>query len=107
MKKIVFIGGYDKSDFIIYVSKILAVLEKNVLVIDTTLLQKMKYIVPTMAPTAKYITTYDGIDIAFGFENMNDIGDYLGISDFNCYDYIIYDIDNPQYYDSFGIEARR
>ena len=38
---------------------------------------------------------------------MNDIGDYLGISDFNCYDYIIYDIDNPQYYDSFGIEARR
>ena len=107
MKKIVFIGGYDKSDFIIYVSKILSIIGKSVLVIDTTLVQKIKYIVPTMSPTAKYVTTYDGIDVAFGFDNMKDLGDYLGTNDFKCYDFVIYDIDNPQYYDSFGIEPRR
>ena len=73
MKKIAFIGGYDKADIIIYVAKILSVLNKKVLIVDTTLIQKTKYIVPTMTPTAKYVTTYDGIDIAIGFEDMNDI----------------------------------
>ena len=103
MKKIAFIGGYDKSDMIIYVAKILSLIPKKVLVIDTTLLQKTKYIIPTMTPTAKYVTTYDGIDVAIGFSDMNDLGGYLGIDNFDYYDFIIYDIDNPIYYDSFGI----
>ena len=103
MKKIAFIGGYDKSDTIIYISKILAVLKQKVLVIDTTLIQKTKYIVPTMTPTLKYVTTYDGIDIAIGFSNMNDLQGYLSIPNFEGYDYIIYDIDDPNYYNSFGL----
>ena len=107
MKKIVFIGGYDKSDTIIYISKILSLLNQRILVIDTTLLQKTKYIVPTMTPTAKYVTTYDGIDIAIGFSNMQDLIQYLGISNYaDEYDYIIYDIDNPEYYSSFEIEPK-
>ena len=57
MKKIAFIGGYDKSDIIVYIAKILSMLNKKILVIDTTLLQKTKYIIPTMTPTAKYVTT--------------------------------------------------
>ena len=104
MRKIVFIGGYDKSDIILYMSKILSLMDKRILVIDTTLLQKMRYIIPTMTPTAKYVSTYDGIDIALGFDNMQDLIQYLGIANFaDEYDYIIYDIDNPVYYESFEI----
>ena len=104
MKKIAFIGGYDKSDIIIYIAKILSVMPKKVLVIDTTLLQKTRYLIPTMTPAAIYVTTYDGIDLAVGFENMEELGSYLGISNFEYYDIIIYDIDNPKYYDSFGLK---
>ena len=104
MKKIVFIGGYDKSDMIIYIAKILSLMNKRILVIDTTLLQKTKYIVPTMTPTLKYVTTYDGIDIAIGFKDMLDLQSYLGIANFEEYDYILYDIDNPDFYNSFEIE---
>lgn len=104
MKKIAFIGGYDKADIIIYIAKILSVLDKKVLVIDTTLIQKTKYIVPTMTPTLKYVTTYDGIDIAIGFKDMKDLQEYLAIPDFNEYDYIIYDIDNPDFYNSFELK---
>ena len=67
MERIAFIGGYDKADIIIYISKLLSLLKKKILVIDTTLIQKTKYIVPTMTPTKKYVTTYDGIDIAIRF----------------------------------------
>lgn len=105
MKKIAFIGGYDKSDIIIYIAKILSMINKRILVIDTTLLQKTKYIVPTMTPTLKYVTTYDEIDIAIGFSNMEDVKQYLGINNFeNEYDYIIYDIDDPDCYANFGLK---
>ena len=109
MKKIAFIGGYDKADIILYVSKILSIIGKKVLVVDTTLIQKTKYIIPTMTPVAKYVTTYDGIDVAIGFNDMTDLGEYFGFTkpeDFNYYDFIIYDIDNPNYYDSFKIGPR-
>lgn len=104
MKKIAFIGGYDKSDIIIYVAKLLSMLNKKILIIDTTLIQKTRYIVPTMTPTLKYVTTYDGMDIAIGFSDMTDLQRYLGISNFEEYDYIIYDIDNPDFYISFGLQ---
>lgn len=104
MKKIVFIGGYDKSDIIIYMAKILSMIDKKVLIIDTSLIQKTRYIVPTMNPTLKYVTTYDKIDIAIGFENMKDLQSYLAVPDFNEYDYIIYDIDNPDNYESFELK---
>ena len=35
---------------------------------------------------------------------MKDLSDYLGINDFNYYDYVILDIDNPAFYDSFEIK---
>lgn len=104
MKKIAFIGGYDKADMIIYIAKILSLMNKRILIIDTTLMQKTKYIVPTMTPTLKYVTTYDEIDIAIGFKDMPDLQAYLGIPNFEEYDYILYDIDNPEYYISFGLQ---
>ena len=51
-----FIGGYDKTDLMLYVAKILATANKKVLYIDATLNQKAKYTIPAMNPTKTYIT---------------------------------------------------
>ena len=90
MKAVGFIGAYDKTDLIIYVAKILTAINKKVLIIDATILQKAKYIVPKMLPARTYITTYEDIDIAVGFYNYNEIKEYLGISEDTAleYDYI-------------------
>ena len=42
MKKIGFIGTYDKLDLILYVGKILTTLKQKVLIIDATLIRKSK-----------------------------------------------------------------
>lgn len=76
-------------------------MKKNILFIDTTLTAKSKYIVPTMTPTKCYITTFDGIDIAIGFENMQAIKDYMGVSKELDYDYVLVDLDNPINYKNF------
>ena len=96
MKRIGFIGAYDKIDLIIYVGKILATLGKRVLVIDATLNQKARYVVPVINPSKTYITEYEGIDIAVGFSNYEDINRYLGVAE-NVeleYDCIFVDTDN-------------
>lgn len=72
------------------------------LIIDTTLMQKTRYIVPTMTPAQKYVTTFDGIDIAIGFENMDDLKDYFGIEGDLKYDFIFGDVDSGEAYDNFG-----
>lgn len=102
MKKTVFIGGYDKSDLILYIAKILAVSGKRVLFIDTTLMQKTRYIVPTMTPAQKYVTTYDGIDIAIGFESMEDLKEYFAVEGDLNYDIALIDVDSPEKYINFG-----
>ena len=81
MKKIGFIGAYDKTDLIIYIAKILTVLNQKVLVVDATTNQKARYVVPVINPTTAYVTEYEDIDIAVGFSNINNIKRYLGISD--------------------------
>ena len=94
--------GYDKSDLILYIAKILTVSGKKVLFLDTTLMQKTRYIVPTMTPAQKYVTTYDGIDIAIGFYNMQDLKEYFSIDGELKYDFVLADIDSPEAYINFG-----
>lgn len=79
MKKISFIGCYDKIDVILYVAKILVAMDKKVLVVDNTINQKAKYIVPVIKPTRAYVTEFENIDVAVGFNNFNEIKEYLGI----------------------------
>lgn len=107
MKKIGFIGAFDKTDLIIYVSRVLVEMGKRVLVIDSTVNQKAKYIVPTINPTASYVTEYEGIDISVGFRDYNSIKAYLGMPDSAvlAYDYIFIDIDDPTLLDSFEINT--
>ena len=102
MKKIAFIGGYDKTNLILYIAKILTVLGKKVLFVDTTLTKKTKYVLPKMGKTANYITTYERIDIAIGFENLEQIEKY-NESRFN-YDYILIDIGSPVNYRNYKIK---
>lgn len=81
MKKIGFIGAYDKIDLILYVAKTATEVGKKVLVVDTTLLQKARYIVPCIAPSKYYITEYEDFDVAVGFGNLDEIKKYLGIEE--------------------------
>lgn len=106
MKTIGFIGAYDKTDLIIYIARILTAMNKRVLVIDTTFLQKAKYIVPAISPAKTYIATYEDIDIAVGFYDYYSIKSYLGISEqANLdYDYIFIDIDSYECLESFNIQ---
>lgn len=103
MEKIAFIGGYDKTDMLLYIAKILTVLKNRVLIIDSTILQKSRYIVPVMAPTQKYITTYEDIDVAVGFKGFDDIKTYLGVQELE-YEYVLLDIDSSIYYELYQVE---
>ena len=104
MKKIAFIGSYDKTDFLLYIAKIVTVLGKKVLIVDATIMQKAKYIVPVIRPTTTYITEFENIDVAVGFSDMDEIRGYLGLASENEfeYDYAILDIDTYQGYTNFN-----
>lgn len=105
MKKIAFIGGYDKTDLILYIAKILKVLGKKVLFIDTTITAKTQYIVPTLTPTKKYVTTYDGIDVAIGFKDIRDFREYQSIEGSldDEYDFMLVDLDSSEAYYNFEL----
>ena len=95
MEKIGFIGTFDKTDLLIYVSRILVEMNKTVLIIDATVNQKAKYIVPVISPTMSYVTEFEGIDVAVGFTDYNGIKRYLGMPESAAltYDYIIIDME--------------
>lgn len=106
MKNICFIGAFDKLDFILCIAKIITNLDKKVLIVDATDLQKSRYIVPTINPTKSYVTSFSGIDIAIGFESYEEIERYLG--DTECqvmkYDYVLVDIDKGGIFSNFNNE---
>lgn len=107
MKKIGFIGAYDKTDLILYVAKILVEMGRKVILIDTTLTQKARYIVPVIKPSKSYVTEFEGIDIAVGFENMDNIKEYLGMPklvELN-YDIALIDMDTSNAVRSFELET--
>lgn len=102
MKKIGFIGAFEKTDLIIYTARILTEAGKRVLMIDTTVLQKARYIIPCIAPTKFYVTEYEGIDVAVGFEDIESLNQYMGDIE-NDYDVVLVDVDSYEKFDSFEI----
>lgn len=106
MKKIGFIGAYDKTDLIIYIAKILTTLGKKMLVVDSTIIGKARYVVPVINPTKTYITEFEGVDIAVGFSNMEEIRKYLGVSDKEEleYDIVLIDTDNIKGINDFELQ---
>lgn len=106
MKKIGFIGAYDKTDLIIYIAKILTTLGKKVLVVDTTITQKAKYVVPAINPTITYITEFEKIDIAIGMKDEENIKKYLGLAADQKleYDFMFVDTDNIEGFNKFNLQ---
>ena len=105
MKEVGFVGAFDKTDLIIYIAKILTVLGKKVLIADTTVTQKARYVVPALNPTLSYITEFEEIDIAVGFNNIEKIAEYTNKSIETLeYDYILVDIDNAENAMNFRID---
>ena len=106
MKTIGFIGAYDKTDMLLNIAKILTVMGKNVLLVDSTLNQKARYVVPTITPTASYITTFEDIDIAVGFENRNTMENYMGLETEELpYDIVLVDCDSIERIKDFKLET--
>lgn len=104
MERIGFIGGYDKTDLIIYTAKILTELGKKVLILDTTQKQKTRYVVPAINPTVSYITEFNNIDVAVGFENFEAVQHYFGIGDEELlYDYALVDLDSVNSANQIGL----
>lgn len=108
MEKVAFIGSYDKADMLIYIAKLLVLMKKKVIVIDTTALSKSRYIVPSIQASKQYITTYEGVDVAIGFETMKQIEAYNAQykTEKVEYDYALIDIDSYRGYYYFQIGAK-
>ena len=115
MKKIGFMGAYDKANFMIYTAKVLRLLDYKVLVVDASSVQKIKYIIPAINPTKSYITSFEDIDFAVGFEEWAEVERYLGIrydsnenevtkTNTDIYDYVLIDIDSAERLESFEME---
>ncbi len=115
MKKIGFMGAYDKANFMIYTAKVLRLLDYKVLVVDASSVQKIKYIIPAINPTKSYITSFEDIDFAVGFEEWAEVERYLGIrydsnetevtkANTDIYDYVLIDIDSAERLESFEME---
>lgn len=104
MKKIGFIGAFEKTDLMVYVARILVELQKKVLIVDSTILGKARYTVPSISPSKYYVTEFEGIDVAIGFNNMESIADYLGVSDLQ-YDFALIDIDLHENLERFNMES--
>lgn len=105
MKKVGFIGMYDKTDLILNIAKILTTMDQRVIVVDSTITQKAKYVVPVLNPTITYITNFEDIDVAVGFRTENEINGYLGLNENEDlpYDVMLLDIDNADAMETFGI----
>lgn len=107
MKKIGFVGAFDKTNLMMYTAKVLQNMNKKVLVIDGTILQKMRYVVPTISHSKMYITDFENIDFAVGFQNMEQIVQYLQIGKMSekelPYDYILVDVDNRVAFRTFYV----
>lgn len=105
MKKIGFIGAYDKTDLLVNLAKILTVMNNRVLIIDSSLMQKAKYVVPVINPTVMYITTFEDFDVAVGFKSLKQIKGYLGFSENENlpYDIILIDSDTEESIENFEL----
>lgn len=101
MKSVGFIGGYDKTEFILQIAKVLTLANRSVLVIDASVAQKARYVVPTISKEKSYVTEFEDIDVAIGFENIEDVKKYLGSLN---YDIVLIDVESFDGIKNFKVE---
>lgn len=105
MMKIGFIGAYDKIDLLLNVAKILTVMNYKVLLVDATTNEKTRYIVPAINPIGSYVTSFENIDVAVGFDSIESIKNNIGLFGGFQYDIVLIDCDNIEKRESFQIET--
>ena len=105
MKKIGFIGAYDKTDLLLNIAKILTTMNNRTLIIDSTINQKAKYVVPAIDPTISYITSFEDIDVAIGFNDLDEIKRYTGTNTDLPYDVVLVDCDTIERLEKFKLEG--
>lgn len=104
MQVIGLIGYVDKYDMVMNLAKTINIMDKSVLVIDATLDRKLKYIVPALDNIGRaYVTQYNDIDFAVGFDSMHDVENYMAEQSINIalYDFVLIDMDSPRSYEFF------
>ena len=104
MKIIGFIGAYDKTDLLLNIAKVLITMNNRVLLVDSTINQKAKYVVPAINPTVSYITSFEDIDVAVGFNSVVEIQRYAGITGELPYDVLLIDCDTIERVEQFELE---
>lgn len=104
MRNIGFIGAYDKTDMLLNIAKILTIMGNRVLIVDSTINQKARYIVPAISPAMSYITSFEDMDIAVGFNKVENIKRYAGITSDLPYDILLIDVDVPERIQEFNLE---
>lgn len=104
MKVIGFVGACDKTDLMLNIAKVLTVMNNRVLMIDSTIIQKARYVVPTITPAMSYITSFEDIDVAVGFQDFVSVQRYLGGTNEPPYDILLVDCDMAEKIQGFGLE---
>lgn len=106
MRKIGFIGAFDKTDLLLQIAKILTTMGIKTVVIDSTINQKAKYVVPVINPTITYVTEYEEFDVAVGFKDFDAMEKYLGLGETEGleYDIALIDTDSSNVFSAFGME---
>ena len=101
-----FIGMYDKTDLLLNIAKILTTMKKSVLIIDSTIEQKTKYVVPAINPTASYITNFEDFDVAVGFNNLEQIKQYFGGQEIQ-YNIVLISVDSSEKFEAFELNKAK
>ena len=80
-------------------------MEKRILVIDSSINQKAKYVVPAIDPTVSYITSFEDIDVAIGFNDLDEVKKYTGVNEELPYDILLIDCDSIERLEKFELEG--
>ncbi|TVX85620.1 hypothetical protein [Paenibacillus agilis] len=94
MKRILFVGACEKSDLLVYISKVLTTAGHKVLLIDATMLQRYFYSIPAISLETK-LTEYDGFDVIRDCIDYRDVETCFANNkeDLEAYDFVLIDTD--------------
>lgn len=110
MKCIGFVGNIDKTELVMYISKVLAQLGKKTIFIDATTNQKTRYVIPTignMEEQNQYVVEHDGVEFAIGFSNMLELKKYFLSKgeDFTEFEYVLVDADTNEMCEEYDLKS--
>lgn len=89
MKQVLFIGDYEKTDLMFYISKLISI-DHKVLLVDATQYGRYKYVYPKI--DQMNFNQHENIDI---IENIVDVVELKHHLENKNYDFVLVDIDNP------------